>query len=257
MNNPDFQAKYADAAKRYSDFATDSVIRYWYLAQYNRRVPWLDQEVTIWNDNATNMGLVATFLYEATKDPIDFEVAHNIGLAFQSKLAPCRRGWIWESQTIDIGSDTDNTPGSVGNQAGAPDTSHTNREPMLMISLHEAGILFTRQDIERMGYTLVDNIWNQSYTNPSFANYINGSDKPYRVYKEPGLNGPIYHGWALVGGYSPAAQRVLVATLKAVLLGKKNPSLVRNFQSYGGGLALTGHLLRNFAVAARPSANNR
>ncbi len=253
MRNPEFRAKYAEASKRYSDFADESIVQYWYIGQFHRHMPWLDQEVPIWNDNATNIGLVATFLYQATGDATAAEIARTVGRAFQSKLAPCGRGWIWESQTIQIGSDTDNTPGSVGNQAGAPDTSHTNREPMLMISLYESGLVFTRADLERMSYTLVDNIWNQSYDNPSFSNYINGSDKPYRVYKEPGLNGPIYHGWAMVGGYSPDAQKVLFATLKAILLGKTNPSLVRNVSGYGGTLALCGHLLRNYALGAHPA----
>jgi hypothetical protein len=248
MRNDRFKTKYAVQAKRYGDFAEEAVVQYWYLDQFNRRVPWLDQEVPIWNDNATNMGLVATFLYEATGGAYDLEIARTVGQAFKGKLAPCGRGWVWESQTIPIGSDTDNTPGSVGNQAGVPDTSHTNREPILMVSLYEAGIMFNRDDISRMAYTLVDYIWNQSYDNPSFANYINGSDKPYRVYKEAGLNGPIYHGWVLVGGYEPQAQKVLLAALKAILAGKRNPSLVRNITGYGGGLALSGNLLRNWNV---------
>jgi hypothetical protein len=248
MRNPKFRAKYASQAQRYIQFADSSVIQYWYIGQFHRRVPWLDAEVPVWNDNATNMGLVATFLYQASGDPVAWEVASAVGHAFQSKLAPQGRGWVWESQTITIGSDTDNTPGSVGNQAGVPDTSHTNREPMLMISLHEAGILFSEDDIRRMGYTLVDTLWNRSYEDPSFANYLNGSDKPYRVYKEPGLNGAIYHGWALVGGYCPAAQDVLAETLKAIFLGKKNPSLERNTTSYGATVGLSGHLLRNYRL---------
>src|SRR5262249_36492328 len=147
----------------------------------------LDTEhVPIWNDNATNMGLVATYLYTATGNELYKEVALGVGQAFQAKLSPWGRGWIWESHTIPIGSDTDNTPGSVGNQAGVPDTSHTNREPFLMIALHEAGLMYTQQDIDRMACTFTDNIWNQSFDDPSFANYLNGSNKPYRVYKEPG-----------------------------------------------------------------------
>jgi hypothetical protein len=246
MKNPAFRAKYATEAQRYIQFADNSVIQYWYLGQFHRRVPWLDAEVPVWNDNATNMGLVATFLYQASGDSVAWEVANAVGHAFQSKLSPQGRGWIWESQTIPIGSDTDNTPGSVGNQAGVPDTSHTNREPMLMIALHEAGILFSAEDIRRMGYTLVDNLWNRSSDDPSFANYLNGSDMPYRVYKEPGLNGAIYHGWALVGGYCPPAQTVLADTLKAIFFGKKNPSLERNTTSYGATVGLSGHLLRNY-----------
>jgi hypothetical protein len=252
LSRPEWRTKYEASAQRYIAFLDSSIVRYWYLTQYRRTVPWLNTEhVPIWNDNATNMGLVATFLYRATGDPTAKEIALAVGQAFQAKLAPTGRGWIWESHTIPIGSDTDNTPGSVGNQAGVPDTSHTNREPLLVIALHEAGLMFTKDDVDRMAYTFLDTIWNQSHDNPSFANYINGSNKPYRVYKDPGLNGPIYHGWAFVGGYSPEAQKVLVSTLKAIAKGKKNPSLIRNATSYGGKLGLTGQILRNYAVLER------
>ncbi len=250
--DPAWKAKYKANADRYVAFANSAVLQYWYLGQFQRKVPWLDTEhVPIWNDNATNMGLVAVYLYKATRSDLAKEVALAVGQAFQKKLAISGRGWIWEPHTIPIGSDTDNTPGSVGNQAGVPDTSHTNREPFMMISMYEAGLMFTRADIDRMAYTLIDSIWNQSYDNPSFANYMNGSNKPYRVYKDPGLNGPIYHGWSWVGGYSLEAQNVLVATLKAIVRGKDNPSLERNATSYGGKLGLTGHLLRNYVVLSK------
>lgn len=253
--NPEFQKRYAAQIKRYTDFVKSAVFDYWWEDEYRRQVPWLNTDyVPIWNDNGTNMGLCALFMYQATGDPIYAEIAKQVGTAFQAKLSVAQRGWIWESNTIPIGSDTDNTPGSVGNQAGVPDTSHANRESMLMVFLHEAGLLYTAADIERMAYTFIDNIWNQSWDEPSFANYINGSDKPYRVYKDPGLNGPIYHGWVLVGGYSPEAQQVVFHTLKAILKGKKNPALTRNATGYGGMLGLTGHLLRNFTVLRqRPS----
>jgi hypothetical protein len=141
----------------------------------------------------------------------------------------------------------------MGNQAGVPDTSHTNREAMFMVFMHEAGLMYTRADLVRMGYTFVDSIWNQSMESPSFANYINGSDKAYRVYKEPGLNGSVYHGWVMVGGYLPEAQRVAVQMLKAIVRGRQNFSLTRNATGYGGMLGLTGHILRNYALLRNPT----
>ncbi len=254
--NPAFREKYALQAQRYTEFVQSAVFDYWWEGEYHKKVPWLNVDyVPIWNDNGTNMGLCAIFMYEATGDEKYAAIAKEVGYAFQAKLTQVDRAWIWESNTIPIGSDTDNTPGSVGNQAGVPDTSHTNRESMLMVFLYEAGLMYSVPDIQRMGYTFVDNIWNQSAEEPSFANYINGSDKPYRVYKQPGLNGPVYHGWVLVGGYSPEAQQVAFDMLKAIIRGRKNPSLTRNATGYGGMLGLTGHLLRNFSTLRhQPSA---
>ena len=251
MTHPEWKAKYGGAARRYIEFTDQSIIQYWYHSKLHDQIPWINPDLfPLWNDNASNLALNTTFLYQATGDPGYLDVSLKIGRYFRKKIRPYKTGWIWENQTIPLLSDTDNTPGSVGNLAGVPDTSHANREAFLMVAFHEAGILYTRADLERMAGTFTDTLWNQSVESPSFANYINGSDKAYRVYKEPGLNGSIYHGWTFTGGYSRKAQQVLVNTIKAVLKQKTNPSLERNVASYGGRLGLCGHTLRNFRLLA-------
>ncbi|HAM35744.1 MAG TPA: hypothetical protein DEB40_06625 [Elusimicrobia bacterium] len=254
MARPEWRTRYAAAARRYTAFVDATVIQYWCRSQLHGDIPWVNPDhFPIWNDNGANLGLITAFLYQATGDRRYADMARRIGRAFESKIKPAGRGWIWENQTIPIGSDTDNTPGSVGNQAGVPDTSHANREAFLMMALHEAGIMFTQADLERMAATLTDTIWDRSSDSPSFANYLNGSNAPYRVYKEPGLNGSIYHGWALMGGYSPKAQQVLIYLLRASLKGRMNPAIERNITGYGGRLGLCGHMLRNFALLRRQS----
>jgi len=264
MTNPGFRDSYAPTAHRYIAFIDQMIVQYWFKSRLNGEIPWINLDhFPIWNDNGSNLALILTFLYRATGNSMYQDMARQIGEAFKAKLIPVGNGWIWESQTIPIGSDTDNTPGSVGNQAGVPDTSHTNRESMLMVSQYEAGLVFNEEDLKRMAHTFTDFIWNQSPESPMFSNYINGSDLPYRVYKKPGLNGSIYHGWALIGGYSEEAQQVLLWTLRAIALRHMNPALERNTTSYGGRLALCGHILRNFALvgiqpadAGKPSLFN-
>jgi len=249
MTDPAWKAKYGRSADRYVAFVDQSIIQYWYHSQLKDEIVWINPDLfPIWNDNGSNLGLIAAFLYRANGDRLCLGISRRIGRAFRSKLSPAKTGWIWENHTIPVGSDTDNVPGSVGNQEGVPDTSHANREAFLMTSLYESKILFTRRDIARMANTLTDTLWNHSEENPSFSNYLNGSDKAYRVYKEPGMNGSIYHGWALLGGYSQKAQRVILCVLKAILKGRDNPSLERNASSYGGKLGLCGHLLKNWAL---------
>lgn len=247
------EKRHGRAAQRYIQFVDGSVMRYFFEVQLARDVPWLDTDrFPIWNDNASNLALNAAFLCRATGESRHCELAHRIAEGFKAQLRVYRGGWIWENQTIPIGSDTDNTPGSVGNQAGVPDTSHTNREAFLMQTLHEMGMVYSRSDLERMAETLAATMWNGSLEDPSFSNYLNGDDRAYRVYKAPGLNGSIYHGWALMGAYSPRAQAAMIVTLKAIVKGRMNPSLERNKTSYGGTLALAGHTLRNFGLAWRP-----
>ena len=118
----------------------------------------------------------------------------------------------------------------------------------MIISLYEAGLMYTREDIERMSYTFLDNVWEPVLQRTVIRQLHERQQQTVPVYMDPGLNGPIYHGWSLVGSYSPEAQDVLFATLKAIIRGKSNPSLVRNTTSYGGMLGLTGHMLRNYRV---------
>ena len=95
LGNPRWKKKYGAQAMRYIAFGDSAVIQYWYLGRFNRVVPWLDTEhVPIWNDNATNMGLVGTYLTKYRQ--LCEEVALSVGQAFQAKLAPSGRGWIWK-----------------------------------------------------------------------------------------------------------------------------------------------------------------
>jgi hypothetical protein len=251
--DPELALRFGARADRYYRFVDNCVFDYFFEQQLKRKIPWINPEdFPHWNDNGSNLALNAAFMCEARGRSRHCVTARIIGAAFKDKLRVYKTGWIWENQTIPIGSDTDNTPGSVGNQGGVPDVSHTNREAFLMQTLHEMGLLFSRSDLERMAGTFTDLMWNGSLDEPAFSNYMNGNDEPYRVYKKPGLNGSIYHGWAFVGAYSPKAQEALVATLKAILKGRMNPSLERNKTSYGGVMALAGHALRNFGRATRP-----
>lgn len=249
--------RYGPRAELYYRFVDGAVFGYFYGQQLGERIPWLDtDEFPLWTDEASVLALNAAFLCRAGGRKRHCDMARLVGTAFKAKLRPYKTGWVWENQTIPVGSDSESTPGSVGNQAGVPDASHANREAFLMQTLHEMGVVFSRSDLERMAATLTDLMWNGSLERPSFSNYINGNDGPYRVYKEPGLNGSVYHGWALMGAHSPRAQLTLLATLKAIFRGRVNPSLERNKSGYGGTLALAGNVLRNFGVRAGSRARS-
>lgn len=248
---------YGERADRYARFVDGAIFGYYYGQQLKGRLSWLDpDEHPLWNEDASALALSAAFLCRAQGRARHCALARELGAAFKAKLQPYKTGWVWDNQAIPIGSDTDDDPGSVGNQAGVPDSSHANREAFLMLTLHEMGLVFTRADLERMAATLTDLMWNGSLDDPAFANYVNGNDEPYRVYDQPGLNGCVYHGWALMGAYSPRAQEALLAALEAILRGKANATVVRNKTGYGGTLALAGNLLRNYGVRAGSRARS-
>ena len=79
--------------------------------------------------------------------------------------------------------------------------------------------------MEWVANTLSDTIWNGSITNRVFANYINGSNTIYRNRSEVGRNGLIYAGWVRLGGYSEKTQQAASYLLKAIVEGKKHPSI--------------------------------
>ncbi len=252
MADPQWRKKYGADARRYVEFVDQYVFRYWYHLQLKDTIPWINHDIfPVWHGNSSNLALNAAFLYQATGNTSYRDIGLKIGTSFKAKLKPYGNGWIWDDHTL---ADTED---SAGNLAGVPDTSHANREAFMMVTLYESGILFTRDDISRMSATFSSTLWNQSALNPAFANYINGSDKPYGIYNEPGFNGSIYHGWALTGGYSPKAQSVLLNTIDAMLHRRMNPSMERNIISYGGRISLCGHTLRNFRLLRNPGARGR
>ena len=92
-----------------------------------------------------------------------------------------------------------------------------------------------------MGKLFVETIWDGSSTAPRFANFINGSNDPYRGYA-PWENGTIYPGWPRLGVAYDPVNTVVDATLRALDAGTKGPSLDRMNNVYGR-VALAGHLL--------------
>jgi hypothetical protein len=240
MNNPTFRSKYQTQAQRYIRFVDDHVIQYWYKKVYNSsKVPC--PVGIVWDDKCSLGGMILSFMYQATVDVLYRDLAKGVGEGFKSRLQPARTGWVWDNGIIPSGYG--------GVYAGVPDTAHTNRESMMVIYMHEAGIVFSLSDVQRMANTLADTIWNGSITNPLFSNYINGSNIVFSNRTQPGSNGAIYLGWALVGGYSDKAQEAVSYLLKAIVDGKSNPSVDYNATSYGK-VALSGHALRNSALGS-------
>ena len=241
-------AAYESDAARYVDFVHDSVIAYWHFDVYGEQIPWLPTELggwgtsTYWSDKCAHFGTIATHLYQATGDALYQDIVTRIATGFRLRLEEHDAAFLWDTDGALLGVD--------GNNEGVPDTSHANREPMMMAAMHEAGIEYARADLERMAHTLLDFIWNGSTDDPRFSNYINGSNAIYRN-ADAWANGQIYTGWVLVGGYSQTAQDVGGAVLQALVDGKTNPSLA--YMSPGTGrLSLAGHLLRNHARLACP-----
>jgi hypothetical protein len=169
------------------------------------------------------------------------DIATRVGTAFKRKIQINGTGLIWDNGVFNDSNDP-------GNTAGVPDTSHATDAVRLVVSMYEAGIVFSLSDVQRLTNTLTDIIWDGSTSAPRFANYINGANTTYRNI-EAWRNGAIYPGWALLGKYSAKAQNAMSYLLKAMIDGgNPSPSISANASSYGF-VAQSGHLLRNSSIA--------
>jgi hypothetical protein len=232
-------SSYSSHAEKWIDYVDKSIFQYWHIKRYGEKIPWIPADLggwgsyPIWSDKVSHLCSIATSLYQATGNKFYQDIALRIGHAFKRKLVKNKTGWIWDNGIV-----------TYNKIIPIHDSSHTNREPFMMVQMYEAGMVFSKNDVKRMGRTLTDIIWNGSVVSPIFSNYINGSNEQYGNYTKPGQNGTIYFGWNLTGLVEPRVQDVMLATIRAIQRGERNASLDRMNNSTGM-LALTGHFLRN------------
>ena len=169
--------------------------------------------------------MISTWMYQATGKPLYLEDATRVAQAFKQTHASIVNGcMVWDFGIIPL---------TGGNNDGSPDTSHGNREPMMVTAMYEAGIVFQLSDVQALGNTLANNIWNQSLTNPMFNNYISGGNEAFGTLG-PYACGNIFHGWGELARYSPQAELVMALCWNGIkTMSPLNTSLEMNDDSYG------------------------
>jgi hypothetical protein len=253
--HPEFSTQFADAATRIEAFVDESVFQFWFdkvNGFYSDPdgpwqggiVPWLPTDLggwgtyPVWSDKASHLGMIATWMYQATGKTLYLEYAQRIARGFRRHVTLDGRCWIWDQGTVPT------APGQ--NEDGSPDTSHANREPAMVAAMYEAGIEFTLTDIQGLVATLLQRIWNQDASDPAFTNYIDGGNAEFQA-ASPWANGIIYHGWVMIGRYSSEALNAF-ATAFALIQTQPpdylNPSLRSNSSAYGR-IELAGALARD------------
>jgi len=253
--NPQFKASYATQRAEIAAFVKQAIFDYWFdkqtgvyrdptTSRLGGLIPWVPVELggwgtyPVWSDKCSHLGMMAAWMYEATGDPLYLEYATRVAKAFREHLQVQNGCLVWDPNAVPI-LDGENLE-------GWPDTSHANREPMMVVSLYQAGIEFNMPDLAGLAMTFTTLIWNGSETDPRFANYINGGNLAYRDLG-PWANGNVYLGWNMLGRYSPEVLRVLgLADALIQSTQPLNPSLATNATSYGR-VELEGTLLWSVA----------
>jgi len=255
--NPAFRTRYAASFNRIVDYVDQSIFKYWFDKQtgiyadpastrLGGIVPWLALvrggwgSYPVWSDKCSHFGTMAAWMYQATRNPLYLEYATRIAEDFKTHVTVVNGCWIWDYGKVPLTV--------AGNQDGSPDTSHANREPMMMVAMHEAGITFKLADLQGMAATLTDLIWNQSTTSPMFTNYISGGNSPCAGHPAWG-NGNVYLGWNMLGKYSQKVSYILALIdqeVRVTAASGLNLSLSSNGTRYGL-IEMAGTQVRNGA----------
>ena len=240
---PAFKAQFGTQLTQIVNFLDQSIFQYWFDKSNGKyaypassylggSIPWLPASLGGWgtydgyfNDCAAHLGMISTWMYQATGKPLYLEDATRVAQAFKQTHASIVNGcMVWDFGIIPL---------TGGNNDGSPDTSHGNREPMMVTAMYEAGIVFQLSDVQALGNTLANNIWNQSLTNPMFNNYISGGNEAFGTLG-PYACGNIFHGWGELARYSPQAELVMALCWNGIkTMSPLNTSLEMNDDSYG------------------------
>ena len=253
--NPVFQARYSAQFSAIVAYVDQSIFKYWFDKQtgyysdpngqwLGGQIPWLPVALGGWGtypaqlDTCSHLGMIATWMYQATNSPLYLEYATRVAKGFRTHITVQNGSYIWDKGIVTPAVDPDNLDGS-------PDTSHANREVMMVESMYEAGIEYTLADVQAVASTWVNIIWNQSESNPLFTNYIDGGNMSYRT-ASAWQNGVFEHGWDMLGRYSAEVQRVIAISWQDIMtVYPLNYSLSGDNSDSHARVLISGTLARN------------
>ena len=99
---------------------------------------------------------------------------------------------------------------SLGTKYCSPaDVSHAENFIFTAIELYRAGIVFTKEDINKLLYTFLNKIWNQNAADPKFHDFIDGRLEPPGGRNEAWTMGSnIAPGWIGLGAFNSQLESI-------------------------------------------------
>ncbi len=223
LRDPALKARYGDAARRYVTVARRDVLEKWdrrgslrYDGPYAAYVTWdqfaepgnrgwrVRKEVTRAGmshpfNKQNDMALVALRLYRITGEKPYRDLAEKIFARMRSRFHLLRNHWIWNYWEPFGFWDLDLAKGAPVHWVGVhPYRNYQAREVEQIVEAYHTGIVFSRQDLERIIRTNLEVMWNGDRAHPQFVNsdndYPGGAEKRARL-KPPegeGLAGTLW-----------------------------------------------------------------
>lgn len=239
LNEPALKNRYGSRAEGLYDFVHNEIVKKWfykrnslswhYMMANNKQWPYSDK-IAMMLRILNNVHLISG---NADYKKILSDLSHSLKHRFESY----KDALIWDLEV--------RFPEKYG--GNTMDTSHGNRYPYTVLDLYKAGIVFTHDDVKGLSRLLTKVVWNQSYSDPRFTNFIDGTNGQFKTDNEerpPWGVGQICSGWIGLGEYDMKVQEIGHAVLVAMVAGKKNPSL-EYMNNMHGKVELAGHLAKN------------
>jgi len=170
-------------------------------------------------------------MYDVTKKPVYKERAEKWWRVMRSRMKPSGDGKYYVWNYWDAGGPWDNKPdGSLKHWVGVhPNGGYYGIDVEGIVTAYEHGLVFAKEEIERLVATNRDFMWNKKIENASFQR-IDGGQPDQRWAKSPGVL------WVALLPYDE--------TLRKIFEANHNPA------SWGGLSATPQHLAR-FAPGLR------
>ncbi|MDD5086391.1 MAG: right-handed parallel beta-helix repeat-containing protein, partial [Candidatus Nanoarchaeia archaeon] len=141
--------------------------------------------------------------------------------------------WLWGSiKCVDLNPDT-YVDSQGTNRCGPSDVSHGEDVVEFAIELYRAGIVFTRNDIEKLVNTFLYNVWNGNPTDPYYNDFIDGKKRSTYGYDPGKLGSRLDTGWIGLGAFNDKVQSVVEAGDSSKITNK----YWLNFLAYYGEMA--------------------
>lgn len=182
-SNSALQASYQTAADRYMELASDLVSKWqprWiesgnygtYLAPDNGALRTYARCALPINQ-VSIPGNIFTELYKYTGQLPYLDKAQKLAANYRNYLMPhTNESYTWNYYENLF---SEQVPEHCAKSLVVEDISHANLDVDFIVNAYLSGIAFTEQDIKALTSTFVNNMWNQSYSQPIISSRVNGS----------------------------------------------------------------------------------
>ncbi len=237
LNDPQLNAKFGARAQKVYDFVDKQIIEKW---QKRGMDTWMVNKIT--DESITFSDKIVLYLRILLH-------MNEVDGKYEDMITKLAQGFKDRFESYDHNSIIWAYGIGYGDLYDSDDTSHSNRHAYAVTDLYNYGYVFDEADLLGLSNLITKVVYQPKNGVPYFVNFLSGDDLAEGYYEKYGLGGmgQIYHGWVTLGQHNGEVQRIMDATLRAMMDGKRNNCLDRMNHELGR-TALSGNLARNLKL---------